>query len=79
MMPDDAGCMMHGAGFQEHVRRPYLMITALRNPLEVFVSGKQYTHKGRTRTLDQVRLKTHTKGVSIPGLIPVSWWYGTNR
>eukprot|EP00752_Nemacystus_decipiens_P011563 g10268.t1 len=42
-------------GFQDHIRRPCLMITALRNPLEVFVSAKQYTHKRKTKTLEQAR------------------------
>eukprot|EP00903_Cladosiphon_okamuranus_P015296 g14131.t1 len=40
-------------GFQEYVRRPYLMITALRNPLEVFVSAKQYIHRKKTKTLEK--------------------------
>ncbi|CAM9377067.1 unnamed protein product [Ectocarpus fasciculatus] len=43
-------------GFQHHLKRPYLMVTALRNPLEVFVSAQQYTHKRKTRTLE----KAHT-------------------
>ncbi|CAM9895210.1 unnamed protein product, partial [Hapterophycus canaliculatus] len=40
-------------GFQRHVKGPYLMITALRNPLEVFVSGQQYLHRKKTKTLEK--------------------------
>lgn len=59
----------NAAGFQQHVRRPYLMITALRNPLEVFVSAKQYTHKRKTKTLEQV--KTRRGGVDYES---ECWW-----
>ncbi|CAN0441930.1 unnamed protein product [Pylaiella littoralis] len=39
-------------GFQGHVRGPYLMVTSLRNPLEVFVSAQQYMHRKTTKTLE---------------------------
>ncbi|CAM9624712.1 unnamed protein product [Ectocarpus sp. 4 AP-2014] len=42
-------------GFQRHLKRPYLMVTALRNPLEVYVSAQQYTHKRKTRTLEKAQ------------------------
>ncbi|CAB1099895.1 unnamed protein product [Ectocarpus sp. CCAP 1310/34] len=42
-------------GFQRHLRRPYLMVTALRNPLEVYVSAQQYTHKRKTKTLEKAQ------------------------
>lgn len=48
-------CRRDTTGFQDHVRGPYLMVTALRNPLEVFVSGTQYLHKKKTKTLDKVK------------------------
>lgn len=45
---------MQSAGFQRHVKNPYLMVTALRNPLELFVSAQQYLHKKETKTLEDV-------------------------
>ncbi|CAN0136881.1 unnamed protein product [Pylaiella littoralis] len=39
--------------FRHRVTAPYLMITTLRNPLELFVSSRQYMHKAETRTLDE--------------------------
>ncbi|CAM9377020.1 unnamed protein product [Ectocarpus fasciculatus] len=40
-------------GFQRRVERPFLMVTSLRNPLEAFVSGRQFLHPDMTETLDQ--------------------------
>ncbi|CAM9406710.1 unnamed protein product, partial [Ectocarpus sp. 12 AP-2014] len=37
------------------VHTPYLLITALRNPLEVFVSGQQYIQRKETKTLGRAR------------------------
>ncbi|CAM9676137.1 unnamed protein product [Scytosiphon promiscuus] len=57
-------------GFQRHVRGPYLMITALRNPLEVFVSGQQYIHRKKTKTLEKAHdfvAKTMRKVVNSAG------------
>eukprot|EP00752_Nemacystus_decipiens_P011565 g10270.t1 len=42
-------------GFQRHVKTPYLMVTALRNPLEVYVSGKQYMYRHETSTLPKAQ------------------------
>eukprot|EP00903_Cladosiphon_okamuranus_P015295 g14130.t2 len=42
-------------GFQRHVQTPYLMVTALRNPLEVYVSGEQYMHRDETSTLPKAQ------------------------
>lgn len=41
-------------GFQRHVKRPYVMVTSLRNPLEVWVSGKQFLHPDMVKSLDHV-------------------------
>lgn len=41
------------SGFQDHVKTPELMITMLRNPLEVFVSGEQFLFRKETDTLDK--------------------------
>ena len=45
---------MHGAlsDFRTYVTQPYLLITTLRNPLELFVSGLQFKHRNETQTLD---------------------------
>eukprot|EP00752_Nemacystus_decipiens_P011564 g10269.t1 len=42
-------------GFQRHVKRPYVMITSLRNPLEVFVSGKQFLHPHEVESLEEAQ------------------------
>ena len=39
--------------FRKYVTQPYLLITMLRNPLERFVSGVQFKHRGETRTIDE--------------------------
>ncbi|CAM9513116.1 unnamed protein product [Pylaiella littoralis] len=39
--------------FRHYVTAPYLMLTMLRNPLELFVSSQQYMHKAETRTLNE--------------------------
>ncbi|CAN0241549.1 unnamed protein product, partial [Ectocarpus fasciculatus] len=38
--------------FRHYVTPPYLMVTTLRNPLELFVSSQQFMHKAETKTLD---------------------------
>ncbi|CAN0236023.1 unnamed protein product [Scytosiphon promiscuus] len=38
-------------GFQVYAAEPHLLLTTLRNPLELFVSGEQYLHRGATSTL----------------------------
>ncbi|CAM9368643.1 unnamed protein product [Ascophyllum nodosum] len=40
-------------GFRKYVRQPYLMITTLRQPLELFVSAQQFIHRDKTRTLEE--------------------------
>ncbi|CAN0156293.1 unnamed protein product, partial [Laminaria digitata] len=45
-------------GFQRHIETPYLLITALRNPLELFVSGQQYINRKNAKTIDRVRKHT---------------------
>ncbi|CAB1099896.1 unnamed protein product [Ectocarpus sp. CCAP 1310/34] len=40
-------------GFQRLVEKPFLMVTSLRNPLEAFVSGRQFLHPDMTETLEQ--------------------------
>ena len=40
-------------GFRKYVRQPYLMITTLRQPLELFVSAQQFQHRDKTRTLEE--------------------------
>ena len=42
-------------GFQRHLKGPHVMITSLRNPLEVFVSAKQFIHPDKMKSLDEVR------------------------
>ncbi|CAM9638768.1 unnamed protein product [Ectocarpus sp. 6 AP-2014] len=42
-------------GFQRLVEKPFLMITSLRNPLEAFVSGRQFLHPDMTETLVQAQ------------------------
>eukprot|EP00752_Nemacystus_decipiens_P007910 g7067.t1 len=37
--------------FRQYVRAPYLMITTLRNPLELFVSSQQFKHRDETGSL----------------------------
>ncbi|CAM9513046.1 unnamed protein product [Pylaiella littoralis] len=39
--------------FRHYVTAPYLMVTTLRNPLELFVSGQQFKHKADTKTLNE--------------------------
>lgn len=39
-------------GFQSYANNPVL-ITTLRNPLELFVSGEQYLNRGKTATLSE--------------------------
>ncbi|CAM9356002.1 unnamed protein product [Ectocarpus sp. 12 AP-2014] len=40
-------------GFQHLVEKPLLMVTSLRNPLETFVSARQFLHPDMTETLEQ--------------------------
>ncbi|CAN0008034.1 unnamed protein product [Ectocarpus sp. 8 AP-2014] len=42
-------------GFQRLVEKPFLMVTSLRNPLEAFVSGRQFLHPDMTETLVQAQ------------------------
>lgn len=37
--------------FRHYVTPPYLMVTTLRNPLELFVSSQQFSHRDETSTL----------------------------
>ncbi|CAM9311063.1 unnamed protein product, partial [Hapterophycus canaliculatus] len=39
--------------FRHYVTPPYLMVTTLRNPLELFVSAQQFMHKEETKTLEE--------------------------
>eukprot|EP00903_Cladosiphon_okamuranus_P015307 g14141.t1 len=39
--------------FRHDVTSPYLMVTTLRNPLELFVSSQQFMHKEETKTLNE--------------------------
>lgn len=39
--------------FRHYVTPPYLMITTLRNPLELFVSSQQFSHRAETSTLPE--------------------------
>eukprot|EP00752_Nemacystus_decipiens_P003543 g3269.t1 len=39
--------------FRTYVTQPYLLITTLRHPLELFVSGLQFKHRDKTRTLEE--------------------------
>lgn len=50
------------SGFQRYVEGPYLMITSLRNPLEVYVSAKQFLHPNQTKTLDQASVVEKATG-----------------
>lgn len=48
-------CWSPRTGFQRHLGgRPYVLITSLRNPLELFVSAKQYQNRSKTKTLQKV-------------------------
>lgn len=38
-------------GFQQYAPEPHLIVTTLRNPLELFVSGEQYLNRATTATL----------------------------
>eukprot|EP00904_Undaria_pinnatifida_P011790 jgi/Undpi1/7741/HiC_scaffold_23.g10214.m1 len=40
--------------FQRYATKPYLMITTIRNPLEVFVSAQQFMHRDSQLTLASV-------------------------
>ncbi|CAM9368037.1 unnamed protein product [Ascophyllum nodosum] len=65
-------------GFQEHLTRPYLMISALRNPLELFVSAQQYIHRKDTKTLSKAhtfvsRIMVKTLQSGGHGAIPGTW------
>ena len=39
--------------FRTYVTQPYLLITTLRNPLELMVSATQFKHRDETRTLEE--------------------------
>eukprot|EP00903_Cladosiphon_okamuranus_P011311 g10665.t2 len=39
--------------FRTYVTQPYLLITTLRNPLELIVSGLQFKNRDKTRTLQE--------------------------
>lgn len=51
-------CVFGGGGggyvsdFRQYVRKPYLLFTTLRNPLELFISGQQFKHRDKTKTLE---------------------------
>lgn len=47
--------------FRNYVQEPYLLITTLRNPLELFVSALQFKNREQTRTLSgAVQLTTES-------------------
>ena len=39
------------SGFQVYAAQPHRLVTTLRNPLELYVSGEQYLNRGTTATL----------------------------
>lgn len=39
------------SGFQQYTAEPHLIVTTLRNPLELYVSGEQYLNRETTGTL----------------------------
>lgn len=39
------------SGFQVYAAEPHRLVTTLRNPLELYVSGEQYLNRGKTATL----------------------------
>lgn len=41
------------SGFQQHLNTPYVMVTALRDPLVLFVSAQQFKHRQETETLEE--------------------------
>ncbi|CAM9243072.1 unnamed protein product [Ascophyllum nodosum] len=43
-------------GFQFYAAEPHLLITTLRNPLELYVSGQQYLNRDATRTLESAAM-----------------------
>lgn len=61
------------SGFQRHVQTPYLMVTALRNPLEVFVSGEQYMYRQETSTLPKVTRRRESRYYGVPTALFLVW------
>lgn len=47
--------VVHGdlSDFRMYVTQPYILITMLRNPLELAVSALQFKHRNQTRTLEE--------------------------
>ncbi|CAM9624786.1 unnamed protein product [Ectocarpus sp. 4 AP-2014] len=63
-------------GFQRLVEKPFLMVTSLRNPLEAFVSGRQFLHPDMTETLDQAQAfvsdaMLNALGIDGPGRVVI--------
>ncbi|CAM9176307.1 unnamed protein product, partial [Hapterophycus canaliculatus] len=63
-------------GFQVYAAEPHLLLTTLRNPLELFVSGEQYLNRGATSTLraatqhmDNAMRKSLVHPTRLPGFL----------
>ncbi|CAM9993373.1 unnamed protein product [Ectocarpus fasciculatus] len=57
------------SGFQVYAAEPHWLVTTLRNPLELFVSGEQYLNRATTATLSdavQVVERAMRKSLAAP-------------
>ncbi len=57
--------------FRELVKPPYLLITTLRNPLELYVSSQQFMHRESTATLEEATTFVANKMEKRMGYVPV--------